>query len=183
MPTPRRPRVVLRRPGARAGAPQGQGSDMNQVLMSLLPGIARMATAAGQDAAPRPNRVPSSAAPDRCKLEMTAGDYRAWKNSMDWWLKHNQFNATDAVGHIRLSCSSELQHVIDTKYSVTQWSMLSPHDALEAIKNITVQPENKAAEWHKFFSNKQGPSENVHSYFTRANQVAADCEFSCPSCQ
>ena len=61
--------------------------------------------------------------------------------------------------------------------------MLSLPDALEAIKNITVQPSNKAAEWDKFFSNKQGPSENVNTYFTRSNQVVADCEFSCPRCR
>ena len=181
MPSPRRPRIGQRRPGLRPAMPLGQGNDVNQALMALLPGIARMASD-GQAAAPRPH-VPASAAPEKCRLEMPAGDFRAWKNSMDWWLRLNQWEASDAAGHNRLLCSAELQRAIDTRYSVLQWSMLSPPDALEAIKNITVQPSNKAAEWDKFFSNKQGPSENVNTYFTRSNQVVADCEFSCPRCR
>ena len=140
MPSPRRPRIGLRRQGARPGASQGQGSEMNQALMALLPGIARMASA-GQ-ATPR-TQVPASAAPEKCRLEMAAGDFRAWKNSMDWWLKLNKWNDTDAVGHIQLLCSPELQRAIDTRYSVLQWSMLSPQDALEAIKTSLCNQQTK----------------------------------------
>ena len=152
------PRFRIRRPGARAVRPRGaQGSEINQALIeALVPGFARMAASAGQHApTARPN-VPSSAAPEKCRLEMPASNFRSWKHSMDWWLKLNKWSAADAVGHIRLSCTPELQRALDARYSVLQWSMLAPHDAIEAIKQITVKPVNKAAEWDKFFSNKQG---------------------------
>ena len=178
------PRFCIRRPGARAVRPRGaQGSEINQALIeALVPGFARMAASAGQHAPTARPHVPSSAAPEKCRLEMPAGSFRSWKNSMDWWLKLNNWNASDAVGHIRLSCTPELQRALDAKYSVLQWSMLAPHEALEAIKQITVQPVNKAAEWDKFFSNKQGASECISAYFTRSTQVVAECEFQCPRC-
>ena len=183
MAPPRRPVFSPRRPGAR---PQGhanhdpepgQGDDVNRALVALLPRIARMAPTPQ----PRPH-VPASAAPEKCRLEMSAGEYRAWRHSMDWWLKLNKFSAADAVGHIRLSCSPELQRALDTRYTVTQWSLMSSHEALDSIKQLAIQPSNRAADWDKFFSCKQVASENISAFFTRSAQVVAECEFSCPRC-
>ena len=91
MSSPARPRFGQRRPGARAARSVRQGSDINQTLMALLPEFARMASSGAiQPVTSRPN-VPASAAPEKCRLEMSAGEFRAWKNSVDWWLKLNNW--------------------------------------------------------------------------------------------
>ena len=126
--------------------------------------------------------VPSSAAPEKCKLEMPVEEFRSWHTSMQWWLKLNGWGPADAVGFIRLSCLPVLQRALDAKYTVQQWSELSTEAALEAIKQIVVLPTNQAAEKEQFYNLKQGPYESISAYFTRATTVAANYDFNCPEC-
>ena len=126
--------------------------------------------------------IPNSAAPDKCKLEMPVEEFRTWKTSMSWWLRLNAWSQTEAVGFVRLSCTTELQRALDDKFTITQWADMTIEDALEAIRLITVQPTNQAAEKDIFYNLKQGTYESVSAYFTRAHKVAANCEFKCPNC-
>ena len=93
---------------------------------------------------------------------------------MSWWLKLNAWAQTEAVGYIRLSCEPSLQHALDAKYTVQQWANLATEEALEAIKQITVQPTNQAAEKDLFYNLKQGTYESISAYFTRAYTEAAN---------
>ena len=128
-------------------------------------------------------RIPSSAAPEKCKLEMPVEEFRTWKTSMSWWLKLNAWAQAEAVGYIRLSCEPSLQHALDAKYTVQQWANLEIEEALEAIKQVTVQPSNQASENDLFYGLKQGSHESISAYFTRAYTVAANCSFQCPNCE
>ena len=101
---------------------------------------------------------------------------------MEWWLNLNRWDPSDAVGHIRLLCTPPLQKAMDARYSIAQWSLLTPEEALNAIKAIVLQPTSKAASWNTFFSDQQKSSESVGSFFTRTSQNVVDCEFRCPSC-
>ena len=71
---------------------------------------------------------------------------------------------------------------MDARHSFAQWSSFSSDEALDAIRDIVLLPTNKAVAWSEIFDNKQGPSEPLNTYFTRTSQIAADCEFRCPSC-
>ena len=51
--------------------------------------------------------VPSSAAPEKCKLEMPIEEFRSWNTSMQWWLRLNAWRQSEAVGYIRLSCTPD----------------------------------------------------------------------------
>ena len=117
--------------------------------------------------------IPSSAAPDKCKLEMAMEDFRTWKTSMSWWLRLNAWPQTQAVGYIRLSCTTELQRALDDKYTVQQWSDMTTEEALEAIKQITVQPTNQAAEKDIFYNIRQSIHESISTYFTRPHKIVA----------
>ena len=128
-------------------------------------------------------RIPCSAAPEKYKLEMPVEEFRTWKTSMSWWLKLNAWAQTEAVGYIRLSCEPSLQRALDAKYTVQQWASLATEEALEAIKQITVQPSNQAADKDIFYNLKQGTYESISAYFTRAYTVAANCGFQCPNCE
>ena len=101
---------------------------------------------------------------------------------MEWWLNLNKWIPSEAVGHIRLLCSPLLQRAMDARFSVAQWSALSPTEALDAIKRIVLQPKNRAAVWSKFFSDNQKENESVSAFFTRCAQDVVECEFQCPSC-
>ena len=62
--------------------------------------------------------VPSSAAPEKCKLEMPIEEFRSWNTSMQWWLRLNAWGQSEAVGYIRLSCTPDLQRALDAKHIV-----------------------------------------------------------------
>ena len=68
---------------------------------------------------------------------------------MEWWLNLNRWDPSDAVGHIRLLCTPPLQKAMDARYSIAQWSLLTPEEALNAIKAIVLQPTNKATNFSK----------------------------------
>ena len=87
---------------------------------------------------------------------------------MSWWLKLNGWAQTEAVGYIRLWCEPRLQCAMDAKYTVQQWANLATEEALVAIKQITVQPSNQAAEKDLFYNLKQGTHDSISAYFTRA---------------
>ena len=121
--------------------------------------------------------VPSSAAPDKCKLEMPIEEFRTWKTSISWWLRLNNWSQTEAVGFIRLTCANELQRALDDRYTVQQWSVMTMEEALEAIAQIVVQPSNQAAEKGLFYNLKQGTYESISTFFTRVHKVSANCDF------
>ena len=161
------------RRGAAQPTPQDPVSVEN-IVQALAPAMAALR--------PPSSRVPASAAPEKCKLEMSVGEFKAWKCSMEWWLNLNKWVPSEAVGHIRLLCSPPLQRAMDARFSVAQWSVLTIAEALEAIKRIVLQPKNRAAVWSKFFCDNQKDSENISAYFTRCAQDAVECEFQCPNC-
>ena len=161
------------RRGAAQPTPQDPVS-VDNIVQALAPAMAALR--------PPSSRVPASAAPEKCKLEMSVGEFKAWKCSMEWWLNLNKWVPSEAVGHIRLLCSPPLQRAMDARFSVAQWSVLTIAEALEAIKRIVLQPKNRAAVWSKFFCDNQKDSENISAYFTRCAQDAVECEFQCPNC-
>ena len=162
------------RSGRQSGQTPQEIVTVDNLVQALGPAMAAMKTS-------NP-RVPASEAPEKCKLEMTVGDFKAWKCSMEWWLNLNKWIPSEAVGHIRLLCSPPLQRAMDARFSVAQWSALSPTEALDAIKRIVLQPKNRAAVWSKFFSDNQKENESVSAFFTRCAQDVVECEFQCPSC-
>ena len=83
-------------------------------------------------------RVPNSAAPEKCKLEMGSEDFRTWTTSMEWWLKLNQWRSADAVGYIRLSCTPDLQMATDSRFTVSAWSNFTISESIEEIRKIVV---------------------------------------------
>ena len=154
-----RPRLVVTpragRQNGRPARPQTPSNQMNSVIQALVPAMAAL-----NQRPPNP-RVPSSEAQEKCKLEMSFGDFKAWRCSMEWWLSLNQWEPSDAVCHIRLCCAPTLQRAMDARYSVAQWSILTPGETLDAIKRIVLQPTNRAANWSHFFSDHQKKSERV----------------------
>ena len=86
-------------------------------------------------------RIPNSAAPEKCKLEMGSEDFRTWMTSMEWWLKLNQWQRVDAVSYIRLACTPDLQRAIDSKFTVSAWSNLSVSECIEEIKTLWYCPQ------------------------------------------
>ncbi|MPC54440.1 hypothetical protein E2C01_048359 [Portunus trituberculatus] len=109
--------------------------------------------------------------------------FRSWRHSVEYWLALNGFTPAGAVLHIGLLCSPNLQRFLDTRYSTQQWEALSIPEALDAVGFMALQVTNQAADWCKFFSAVQGPSESICEYFMRSTQLAADCEFECPQCK
>ncbi|MPC48895.1 hypothetical protein E2C01_042681 [Portunus trituberculatus] len=63
-----------------------------------------------------------------------------------------------------------------------EWQALGIEEALDSIGHITLQVTNQAADWYRFFTMSQEPSESISKYFTWSPQCAADCEFQCPNC-
>ena len=129
------------------------------------------------------NRVPSSAAPQKCELEMTEEKFRSWRTSMKMWILLNGWHQTESVCYIRLICTQELQGVLDNRYPIAQWTSMTTDQALAAIGHITVKYSNKAAEKELFYSLRQGPYETVSTFFTRAYSTSTNANFQCPQCK
>ena len=72
-----RPRLVVTpragRHNGRPARPQTPSNQMNSVIQALVPAMAAL-----NQRPPNP-RVPSSEAPEKCKLEMSVGDFKAWR--------------------------------------------------------------------------------------------------------
>ena len=157
-----------------------RSANRDTAIRDLINALVQAMSAA--TARPTKSRVSSAATPDRCKLEMSAGEFKAWRCSIEWWIRLNKLPAGEAVGHVRLFCSTALQRAMDSRFTVAEWSAFSVNEALDAIRNIVLLPTNKAAAWNKFFSSSQNPNEQVNTFFTRAAQITADCQFTCPNC-
>ena len=67
---------------------------------------------------------------------------------MCWYLSMNELlrDAHTTLGFIRLQCAEDLQQALDDKYTMQQWLAMTPEEAFGAIKFMTVQPTNEAAE-------------------------------------
>ncbi|XP_068215780.1 uncharacterized protein [Palaemon carinicauda] len=139
-----------------------------------------------QDALPgsgaRANKVPVSAAPEKCDAAMSSAAFRSWRCSMTCWIHLNKFPPQDVVLHIRLNCVPALQRVLDARYSDAKWNALAPDAALDAIGNIVLRSSNQAVQWSEFFALAQGHEESVSDYFSRCAQKATDCDFHCLKC-
>ena len=101
---------------------------------------------------------------------------------MECWLQLGGFTPSEAVLHIRLCCTPALQHSLDARFTVLQWSTLSSSAALDAIEKIVLVSSNQVVNWCNFFRSDQLPTESVSVYFLRSTQSAADCKFQCPHC-
>ena len=115
---------------------------ITDLINALVPAMSAAA------ARPTQSRVSSAATPDRCKLEMSAGEFKAWRCSIEWWIRLNRFPNVEAVGHIRLLCSTALQRAMDLRPRVAEWSAFSVNEALDAIRNIVLLPTNRAVAWN-----------------------------------
>ena len=101
-----RPRLLTTpRTGRQSGRFARPQTSVNtdDIIQALVPTMAAV-----NQRRPQP-RVPASEAPEKCKLEMSLSDFKAWRCSMEWWLNLNRWDPSDAVGHIRLLCTPPLQ--------------------------------------------------------------------------
>ncbi|MPC65141.1 hypothetical protein E2C01_059270 [Portunus trituberculatus] len=133
------------------------------------------------NAAPTP-RVPASAAPEKCDLEMAPAAFRSWRRSMEYWLLLCKWPRREVVHHVRLHCAPPLQRAVDARFTFEEWSALTPQAALDAIGKLVFCSSNQAVQWAEFFSVSQGQEEAVSDYFIRGAQKANDCTFQCPQC-
>ena len=154
-------------------------SAQQQAIQSLQADLARASLRA--NAGPLP-RIPHSAAPEKCELEMSSSAFRSWKRSMSCWLQLCKWPQMDAVHHVRLHCVPALQRALDAKFTDAQWRTLTPDAALDAIGKIVLRSSNQAVQWLEFFSVVQGQEESISDYFIKCTQKATDCEFKCPNC-
>ena len=125
-------------------------------------------------------RVPPSAAPEKCNLEMTPAAFRSWRRSMECWLFLGKWPRQEAVHHIRLHCAPPLQRAVDARFILDEWGALTQKEALDAIGKLVLRSSNQAVQWAEFFSHSRGQDECVSDYFIRAAQKANDCVFQCP---
>ncbi|MPC51401.1 hypothetical protein E2C01_045245 [Portunus trituberculatus] len=178
---PRLPTHTSRSSRRSSQAPTALGQ-AHQLLLAQIQAI----TALQRQVAARPihhSSAPRSSAPEKCDVGTSTAAFRSWRRSVEYWLALNGFAPAGAVLHIRLLCSPNLQRSLDARYSTQQWEALSIPEALDAVGCMALQATNQAADWCKFFSAVQGPSESICEYFTRSTHLAADCEFQCPQCE
>ncbi|KAF0293676.1 hypothetical protein FJT64_008618 [Amphibalanus amphitrite] len=76
---------------------------------------------------------------------------------------------------------SELRQAIDTIHG-DKWQSYSVDQALQEIGNITKHSSNPAVARKRFHALAQTPSEPIREFVVRCKQTAADCRFTCPSC-
>lgn len=107
-------------------------------------------------------------ASEKCHVGPSTAAFRSWRRSMKSWLGLSHFPPAEAVQHIRLHCTPALQRSLGSRFTADQWEALSAQEALDAIGRIALQATNQAADWCKFFSAAQEPSESICEYFTRS---------------
>ncbi|XP_063876921.1 uncharacterized protein K02A2.6-like [Scylla paramamosain] len=82
-------------------------SDQQQAITTLQANMAALITRGNVAPAPR---VPHSAAPEKCDLDMTPAAFRSWKRSMEFtfnqWSALTQQEALDAIGNLVLRSST-----------------------------------------------------------------------------
>ncbi|KAK8385791.1 hypothetical protein O3P69_016517 [Scylla paramamosain] len=155
-------------------------SDQQQAITTLQANMAALITRGNVAPAPR---VPLSAAPEKCDLDMTPAAFRSWKRSMECWLLLCKWPRQEAVHHVRLLCGPPLQRALDARFTFDQWSALTQQEALDAIGNPSaslLQPWQCSGQ--SFFGVSQGQDECVSDYFVRGAQKVNDCAFECPQC-
>lgn len=163
----------------RSPALQHVVAEGRDALQALNDRLATMASGLCLQSSPR---APAPPLPEKCALEMSSASFRTWKRSMTQWLRLYKLQPTDAVQHIRLHCTPELQRTLDARYSDAQWANLSPEGALDAIGAMVLRASNQAVHWAEFFVYMQGREESISEYFAKCSQKAMDCGFQCPSC-
>ncbi|KAG0694224.1 hypothetical protein GWK47_027281 [Chionoecetes opilio] len=84
-----------------------------QAIMTLQSGLAALSPR-GPAGAPTP-RVPPSAAPEKCELQMSPATFRSWRRSIECWLHLCRCPPQEAVHHIRLHCVPALQCAVDAR--------------------------------------------------------------------
>lgn len=154
-------------------------SDQQQAITTLQANMAALITRGNVAPAPR---VPLSAAPEKCDLDMTPAAFRSWKRSMECWLLLCKWPRQEAVHHVRLLCGPPLQRALDARFTFDQWSALTQQEALDAIGNLVLRSSTPAVQWAEFFGVSQGQDECVSDYFVRGAQKVNDCAFECPQC-
>ncbi|KAK8385250.1 hypothetical protein O3P69_012221 [Scylla paramamosain] len=154
-------------------------SDQQQAITTLQANMAALITRGNVAPAPR---VPLSAAPEKCDLDMTPAAFRSWKRSMACWLLLCKWPRQEAVHHVRLLCGPPLQRALDARFTFDQWSALTQQEALDAIGNLVLRSSSPAVQWTEFFGVSQGQDECVSDYFVRGAQKVNDCAFECPQC-
>ena len=143
---------------------------------------ADMATLSARGPAGPTPRVPPSATPEKCDLEMTPAAFRSWRRSMECWLHLCKWPQQEAVHHVRLHCAPALQRAVDARFTFDEWAALTQTAALDAIGKLVLHSSNQAVQWSEFFSAGRGKDESVSDYFIRCAQKANDCAFQCPQC-
>ena len=133
-------------------------------------------------AVPTTPKAPNSAAPAKCKANMTSADFRTWRRTMIDWLRMNRTRPSDIPPLVRMHCEPDLQRAIDARYSEARWNALDAEETADTIAKLVLQASNEAATWADFFSITQHHDENVNNYFVRCASKAIECEFKCPSC-
>ena len=131
---------------------------------------------------PVPLGVTTSAAPEKCEVDMTTSAFRSWRRSMTSWLQICRWPQQEAVLHIRLHCVLDLQRALDARFTDSQWGALTTEEAMDAIEKLVLRASNRAAQWSEFFTAMQGLNEPISEFFLRCNQRAIDCSFHCPNC-
>lgn len=155
-------------------------NDQQQAILALQAEMAALNTRGST--APTP-RVPASAAPEKCDLEMTPAAFRSWRRSMECWLLLCKWPQHEAAHHVRLHCTPALQRAVDARFDLDEWSALTESAALDAIGKLVLRSSNQAVQWSEFFSAAQGQDECVGDFFIRCAQKTNDCAFQCPQCR
>ncbi|KAK8381084.1 hypothetical protein O3P69_008169 [Scylla paramamosain] len=78
-------------------------------------------------------RVPPSADPKKCDLEMAPAAFRSWRRFMECWLLLCRWPQREAVHHVRLHCTPALQRAIDAKFTFGEWGVVIQDTALDTI--------------------------------------------------
>ncbi|MPC55339.1 hypothetical protein E2C01_049272 [Portunus trituberculatus] len=92
---------------------------------------------------------------------------------MSAWLQLCRLPDREAVQHIRLTFVPALQSALDSRYTETDWNILSTEEALEELSKLILRSSNQAALWANKF---------VSDYFRRCTEMATDFYFKCPRC-
>ena len=64
---------------------------------------------------PSGNKLPSSAQPSKCELNMTPEDFRSWRTTISMWLALSRVSNEEGVILIRMYCTPPLQKALDNK--------------------------------------------------------------------
>ena len=131
---------------------------------------------------PSGNKLPSSAQPSKCELDMTPEDFRSWKTTLSMWIALSRVSNQESVILIRMFCTPQLQKALDNRIACEEWARLMPAEGMDLLEGITVKYTSRAADIGAFYSLKQGPYENIGAYFTRGHEVASNAKLHCPGC-